>query len=275
MIPTSIIGFDSAWTDHPKKPGAICAIRTDLSGERSFVEPQLTSFDGALAFIERERSLCARCLVALDQPTIVPNSTGMRPVDRVAASFVSWLGGGVQPANHSKKGMFDADAPIWRFKERLGVTEDTELARSSASGIFLIEVFPALALPSIEPAFCGRRLGPRYNPERKTFRLTDWTAVTMAILRHAVAEQIAGMEVWAESAHALTAPRKPDQDKLDATICALIGYIWMFKPHDNSVMLGDLQSGYMITPACDLASLRCQGRVTEAVAREPQAEPTP
>jgi hypothetical protein len=45
-----------------------------------------------------------------------------------------------------------------------------------------MEVFPALALPSIADRFCGKRLGPRYNPGRwKTFRLEDWSAIVEAM----------------------------------------------------------------------------------------------
>lgn len=90
----SIIGFDSAWTDNPKKPGAVCVIR-------------------------------------LDQPTIVPNLTGSRPVDKVTGSLISWVGCGVQPASRAKKGMFDDAAPIWRFKSALGASDDPEEARVS------------------------------------------------------------------------------------------------------------------------------------------------
>ncbi|MDQ3558986.1 MAG: DUF429 domain-containing protein, partial [Pseudomonadota bacterium] len=173
MTTTSLIGFDPAWTDHPKKPGAVCAIRIDAAGHRSFIEPQLASFERALDFIEREKAASSRCLVALDQPTIVPNSAGMRPVDRIAASVISWLGGGAQPANRSKKGMFDDAAPIWRFKERLNAIEDPERARGAAAGLLLIEVFPALKLPTFEPAYFGRLLGPQYNPARRGSHAVD------------------------------------------------------------------------------------------------------
>jgi predicted RNase H-like nuclease len=36
----------------------------------------------------------------------------MRPVDKVAASLISGPGGGVQPSNRSKKGMFDDAAQL-------------------------------------------------------------------------------------------------------------------------------------------------------------------
>lgn len=261
MAGTTIVGFDSAWVDKPTAPGAVCAIRLGPGGQPAFAGPELASFAQALAFIKRERTSCDKCLVALDQPTIVPNSSGCRPVDRVAGSLISWLGGGVQPANRSKVGMFDDAAPIWRFKEALGAVENPEAARVSQSGLFLTEVFPALALPTLEAAYLGRLLGPRYNPDRRrTFTLESWQVVGRAIRHFAEANALNTVAGWAEQSAAILRPRKPDQDRLDSVLCALIGYVWLVKPRHDSIMIGDLQSGYMITPA----SSDIRGRLTMA-----------
>ena len=120
---TVIFGFDSAWTDAPKPPGAICAIAFGDRGQVEFHEPRLVSFAGALAFIEELRQDFVASLVAIDQPTVVPNAAGSRPVDKVAAALVSFVGGGVQPANRSKIGMFCDNAPIWSFLSELEATE--------------------------------------------------------------------------------------------------------------------------------------------------------
>ncbi|UPT98878.1 DUF429 domain-containing protein [Bradyrhizobium barranii subsp. apii] len=246
----TVVGFDSAWTDKAKAPGAVCAIRCNHNGELSSSEPELATFDQAFDFIAAEYLQCDVCVVALDQPTIVPNLGGMRPVDKVAASLISWLGGGVQPANRSKKGMFDDAAPIWRFKQRLKATDDAEVARSADSGLFLIEVFPALALPSLEAAYFGRLVAPRYNPaNRKRFRLPDWIGITTMIHRHAEVLGLTSLATWAHNASLNASPKKSDQDKLDAVICALVGQSWRAKPRTETIMVGDLQSGYMIAPA--------------------------
>jgi predicted RNase H-like nuclease len=84
---TCIIGFDSAWTDNIKAQGAVCALVIASDGTVSFQPPRHATFDQALAFIEAEGRACDTCLVALDQPTIVPNETGSRPVDKVAAAL--------------------------------------------------------------------------------------------------------------------------------------------------------------------------------------------
>ena len=165
----SVVGFDSAWTDNPKAPGAVATIRA-RNDKLEFVEPELASFETALRIIRAERGTSDLCLVAIDQPTIVANETGMRPVDRLASSFISWLGGGVQPANRSKSAMFGDNAPIWSFKASLGAIEDPERSLTAKSGCFIMEVFPALALAGIEPNYCRRLGAPRYNPtRRKTF----------------------------------------------------------------------------------------------------------
>jgi predicted RNase H-like nuclease len=244
----SIVGFDSAWTDNPKAPGAVCSIQVNRESA-SFRAPSLASFDNALAFIREEQAVVDLCLVALDQPTIVPNTTSMRPVDRVAASVISWLGGGVQPANRSKTGMFDDAAPIWSFKRTLGAVEDPELARTATHGLFLMEVFPALALASLELAFFGRLKAPRYNPaRRKTFRIADWWAVIAAVRVYAARATIAGVEEWLDSLTSRERPHKSDQDKLDALVCALVGYHWLVRDRCDSIMIGDLSFGYMVAP---------------------------
>jgi predicted RNase H-like nuclease len=250
MVSWTVVGFDSAWTDNAKAPGAVCAIRCDHRRQLSSSDPQLASFDQAFDFITAERSRCDVCIVALDQPTIVPNLGGMRPVDKVAASLISWLGGGVQPANRSRKGMFDDDAPIWRFKQHLSASDDAEAARTADQGLFLIEVFPALALPTLEVAYFDRLVAPRYNPaNRRRFRMPDWIGVTTMVHRHAFTLGLDSLAAWSTNASNISNPEKSDQDKLDAAICALIGVLWRSKDRSETIMVGNAEIGYMIAPA--------------------------
>jgi len=251
---TIIFGFDSAWTDSPKAPGAICAIAFDENGNADFKMPCLVSFAQAIDFIEAKRHSYAFSLVALDQPTVVPNMTGIRPVERVAASLVSFVGGGVQPANRGKRGMFCDDSPIWQFLSALGATEAPEESRSAITGHYLVEVFPALALPGLHPPFAKRLGAPKYNPKnRRKFRIEDWQEVTRIVAALANELGIAGLATWADTMTSLSTPKKAHQDMLDASICALVGLIWRGGPREASVMIGDIDKGYMVTPTSDAA----------------------
>lgn len=258
-----VFGFDSAWVDNPKAPGAICAIGFDEAAEPRFVAPRLVGFKVALAFIETERQEHGVCLIALDQPSIVPNTTGCRPAERVAGSVISFAGGGVQPANRSKTAMFGDGAPVWHFLEALGALQDPMSVPEAEVGLFLIEVFPALALLGFEPAFAGRLGAPKYNPSnRRRFRISDWRAVTASVALMATRLGLASMVHWAEAMATIEAPRKDDQDRLDTAICALVGLIW----RDGSwpaAMIGDRESGFIIAPVSEPTWCRM-----EAVAQE-------
>src|SRR5690606_1883371 len=106
------------------------------------------------------------------------------------------------------------------------------------SGLYLIEVFPALALAGINDAFCARLKAPRYNPERrKTFQLSHWQEVVETIRRFGTFAAIERIEDWCDATYSLPEPRKADQDKLDAMICALIGLHWLKAPREQSVMI--------------------------------------
>lgn len=250
------VGFDSAWTDKANAPGAICSVSYEDGRFTSFEPPRLVSSTQALDFIHAVHA-AGPTLVAIDQPTIVPNATGMRPVDRIAATLVSWLGGGVQPANRGKIGMFDDAAPIWFFLAALNGTEDPERARTANEGLFYFEVFPALALASIGDAFFGRLAGPRYNPTRKkTFRLEHWHGVLRAVAADALRMGCGPLAGWCDQLGAVGRPRKADQDRLDAAICLLIAIRWRLEGPADCMLIGDLRTGYMVSPAAAVVRQR-------------------
>lgn len=256
-ISEAFVGFDSAWAG--KDPGGIAAATFSQDRLLETRLPEPACFDHAAAIVEELASTHDYVLVAIDQPTVVPNQSGSRPVDRVAASLISRLRGGVQPANRgktrsgrtiqSKVRMFGLDAPIWQFLQRLGAMQDPPKARSVASGRHLIEVFPALALPALEPAILRRKRAARYNPaNRRRFSRPDWRLVSLATSRHADALRLNALSQWARNLAELPKPSKTDQDCLDAAICLIVALQWRRAPRNQVTVIGDAQSGYMVTP---------------------------
>ncbi len=251
------IGFDSAWMDNPRKPGAICAILNRPGEAPVFHAPRLATFADALAFIREQQTKVEFTLIAIDQPTIVKNMTSLRPVERVAASLISWLGGGVQPSNRSKVGMFCGQAPIWEFLDRLGAIQNPEEAREATEGLYLMEVFPALAMPSLSGEFFGRLAAPRYNPERKkTFRPADWIKVATALAVQFETFSCDEAAHWMREAAALPQVKKADQDRLDAMACLWIALHWRLQERGDSLVIGDDEDGYMVLPATNDVKLR-------------------
>jgi len=249
-----IIGFDSAWAD--KSPGAICALEYDKSGRLSLQQPGLVNFEKGSEFILKPKARYSCTLVAMDQPTIVQNKTGMRPVERVVASLMGFTGGGVQPANTSKTFLFGPYAPIREFKSKLKANEDAEKARLATDGLHLIEVFPALALAGLNEDFAVRFGSPKYNPSNRKFNLQHWNKVAETLAEKACSLELTELAQWASNQARCSRPSKGDQDRLDAALCALIGAIWRVCDRSDSVMIGDLKSGYMVSPVSEVIRRR-------------------
>ncbi|MDF0598387.1 DUF429 domain-containing protein [Psychromarinibacter halotolerans] len=246
MVTETIIGFDSAWAN--KAPGAICSITMKNGQISGFRFPQPASFDDALALTRDVVVESDFTLIAIDQPTLVPNTSGCRPVERVAGSIVNAIGGGVQPANRSKTSMFGSDAPIWNFLDQVNARENPAVARLASHGEFLIEVFPALALPSIIPEIWFRRRAAKYNPVGRKYYTQDWQLVTSGVER---ASRAMGLHPVASAANflgGLEKPTKADQDNLDALICLMVGFIFRRRPPEETAVIGDRDNGYIVTP---------------------------
>lgn len=251
QIPSSrqvIIGFDSAWTDNSRNPGAVTALVCEDAQTR-FLPPRLATFDQAIAFIAEVSQGANYALIAVDQPTVVPNEAGCRPVERVAAGVISRLGGGVQPARRGGGGsaMFGDAAPIWRFLRAVGGAQDPFAAQFADHGRYVVEVFPALALPSIVPEIWDRGRAAKYNPAARLYDRDDWTLVTRGAAAAASGLGEHAIDRFLLDLATVLRPTKGDQDRLDAVICLLIALMWRRRVGD-SLVLGDRSSGYMMTP---------------------------
>lgn len=244
---TLIVGFDSAWT--ARKSGAL--VGAVILGDGRFADlgaPETANFGQATQIIRNwavEYS-AQRTLVLLDQPTIVANASGGRPVERIVSSAVSRRRGGMQPANTGRADMFGPDAPVWPFLAEFGGPGDP-LAPLATKRV--LETYPVLALiamgwtlPDQRPT--GRL--PKYNPDRrKTYSSADWTHVCE---RGSAAFQDKGLPCLGQWMKQMAAaqPRKRDQDAVDACLCLLVGL--HLASGREGLMVGDRQSGYIVVP---------------------------
>ena len=263
----AFVGFDSAWSI--KNKGAICHVVYQGNSLEEVCLPKLSSFDEAGQIIRDLQKECQDVLVAIDQPIIVCNRSGSRCVDRIARRLIHRLRSGVQSANRTgkpnKAALFGDEAPIWGFINEIGPSGDTgtaydgacnplldfEAAKTSTGQSHLIEVYPALALPALEPKIMERNLAARYNPRRKTFCLADWRLVCQTVRRCGDELGLQPLSKWAEEVAALTSPelKKPDQDKIDAAICLVIALqLRRYRERYGLTAIGDQKTGYMVTP---------------------------
>ena len=245
---TLLVGFDSAWTGK-NKGGLVGALRHDDGSYVELGDPQKVNYpDAEKVVLEwQDQHDPTSTIVLLDQPTIVKNATGQRPVENLVASPVSRRYGGVQPANTSKKEMFGAQAPVWGFLRAFGRAADP-MGAAVATRVF--ETYPVLALIALDwllPDSRPTRRLPKYNPaNRRKFSLEDWRYVcdqTAGSLREF---GLTDTPAWIDKMREHTKPTKGDQDGLDACLCLLVALHMV--EQKECLMVGDIHTGYVLVP---------------------------
>jgi predicted RNase H-like nuclease len=223
-VTTLLVGFDSAWT--PTNSGALVgAIRLNDVTLQGLGTPQIVDFREAEVVILKWQAghVPTATIVLLDQPTIVTDAAGQRPVENIVGSPVSLRYGGMKPANTAREEMFGKKAPVWPFLTRFGGPADP-LEPISDTCVF--ETYPVLAMIALgwmllDPRVAGRL--PKYNPERKkTFSISDWQFVCR--LASGAFRDCGLMDIvqWINHAARNPSPQKSDQDAHDACVCLLV-----------------------------------------------------
>ena len=273
----AFVGLDSAWSMNNR--GAICYAIYEEGVPTMMSLPQAAAFGAAAAIVGNLQTECDDVLVGIDQPIVVPYCNGGRPVDTVVKSFMGSLGSAAQAAMRCGQGhqaaMFGEGAPVWNFISGIGACQysgrtgyacngivnfETANTPTEQTDIHFIEVYPALALPALEPRLMdhrhnqrGRwiRWASRYNPtRRRTFSLADWQLVCNTVGGCANEFGLRDLSQWATTMTGLNPPRKRHQDKIDAVLCLLIALQWRRQSHDVCV-IGDLATGYIVSPTSD------------------------
>ena len=196
---TLLVGFDSAWTLN--NSGAMVGVlRTADGRQHELGMPMVVNFSDAERVIRdwQEEWKPTMTIQLLDQPTIVNNATGERPVESIVGCIVGRRYGGMQPANNSRVEMFGENAPIGRYLGQFGGATDPSQMFEKSGVIQTYPVLTMIALGWIRPDVfrdCGRL--PKYNPQRKkTFLLEDWRHVCAAASNEFSDRGLAGIAEW-------------------------------------------------------------------------------
>lgn len=265
---TLLVGFDSAWT--PTKFGALVGVlHRDDGTFRELGPPRIANYRQAEAVIlqwQAEQKPTAT-IVLLDQPTIVKNAAGQRPVENLVGAPVSLRYGGMQPANTAKEEMFGKGAPVWPFLTRFGGPANP-LEPVADTRVF--ETYPVLAMIALgwtlpDSRATGRL--PKYNPERKkTFSTSDWQHVCRLVSGAFRERDIMGIVRWIDDAAQNGSSHKYDQDGLDACLCLLVALYWAERK--DCLMVGNLETGYIVVPYGDALHKELETRCRRT-SREP------
>ncbi|HZJ04507.1 MAG TPA: DUF429 domain-containing protein [Nocardioidaceae bacterium] len=211
------------------------------------------------------------CLVAIDAPLVVKNTTGNRPCEAALNRDFARFDAGAHPSNTGNP-VFAGVPRGARLATSLGL----DMNPSSRSRRRAIEVYPHPATVALFSL--GRTLKYKQKPGRRLAKLRSELVRLMRLLEglehSAVPLHLGDHEQWrALAAGVESAARKSDlrraEDQVDAVVCAYVAMFAERRPNQTTTY-GDFSSGYIVTPTLPDGH-RPSPR---APASEPPAEPT-
>ncbi len=233
-----IVGLDLAWGE--RNGDGLCLLEAS-DREARIIETAHVFGDAALLGWLEDRLPPAPgpAMVLFDAPLVCPNAGGSRPVDRLTHTLFRRFHAGAHPANAARCPRPLRLAAV--VEQRLGLHIGWEQPREAR---LAVETFPHpatvrwLGLPRIVKYKRGPITARRAEFARLQGLLWDWLPGWFPALKATPALTAVLSAAWT----------KPDEDQLDALICALIGYQHWRDNGARSEVIGDLETGFILLP---------------------------
>ena len=219
-------GFDSAWS--AANSGAICdLVLLEDGGLQVAADPVVASWDRALLRAKQQMDVDLQ-IWAVDQP-LGQCADGRFRVWRalVQSRLPAWAEG----------------APIWEFLSALdhnGYLQDPMAIPGAVRGRFYFECYPH---PAILGLFDLDRI-LKYKVDHGNDR--DWQEL-IRLLRSLDSAELPVRNIRSFVPESLR-QNKRNEDKLDAILSAYVAAYWWKFGVQRSTMIGDLDTGYIVTP---------------------------
>ncbi len=250
------VGIDLAWSSRHSSGIAVADVFEDRVSVRGI--PPLGNLTEIEVVIENQPPPRT---IAIDAPTIVPNTSGMRPAERDLQRRFGAVGAGPYPANRTLLGRVNGGRPRGEelaesLRDKLGALE-VGVPPARHGGTYVLEVFPA---PAIVMLF-GLSSPLRYKkkPRRTWDTCRSELRRYIALLRSLRSPRLLFPD-WISVTDERGTAFKALEDRVDAVLCAyLAGLGWLYG-NERLEMVGSLQDGYIIVPRQILATSLQKGR---------------
>ena len=234
-----LIGIDLAWGE--RNGDGLCLLEVNPDGSARVAETAHVFGDEAL-FRWLEAHLPPApgpAMLLFDAPLLCPNATGSRPVDRLAQTLFRKFHAGPHPANAARCGrpLRLAAATVARFGFEIGW-------REPRTARLAVEVFPH---PATVRWFGLERI-VKYKRGPLPARRAEFARL-QGLVRAFLPGQFPELVESDAQVETLAAPwTKPNEDRLDAVLCALVGYQHWRDDGRSSEVIGDETGGFILLP---------------------------
>lgn len=234
-----IVGLDLAWGE--RNGDGLCLLEASDEEARVLTTAHVFGDEALLSWLGTNLPPApAPAMVLFDAPLVCPNATGSRPVDRLTHTLFRRYHAGAHPANAGR-----CPRPLRlaaAVRPRLGLEVGWERPRNAR---LAVETFPHPA--SVRWFDLSRIVKYKRGPIRarrlEFARLQD-------LVRNWLAQELPELAVTSALTETLSAPwTKPAEDRLDALLCALVGYQHWRYDGARSEVIGDLETGFILLPA--------------------------
>lgn len=244
------IGVDLGWQS---QPSGLCCLSWQNDGLRLLALDRLADPADVLSWIDTWIAPTESGLIAVDAPTLISNSTGMRLVDRLAHKYFGRYHAGCYPANLGRPFAQRTVGFGQSLLERGFVHAPSLIPHQS--GRFQIEVFPH---PAIVHLFGLSRIlkykkGRLAERQAELSRYRHYLLTVLPLLQPALSLQAGDQPLLPEIPLGGTA-LKALEDQLDSLICAYVAAHWWHWGQERNWVIGPADpavcavEGYIIVP---------------------------
>ncbi|MGD1070564.1 MAG: DUF429 domain-containing protein [Bryobacteraceae bacterium] len=234
-------GFDSAWG--ARNVGAICNFVLSEDGSlRLDGDPVAANWDSAIAQAAQTEAVDLH-VWAIDQPLCIRNPTGCRPVEQdLARALMAGFECGAYPSNLGNP-CWQPGARIWEFVRALDANSyihNPMAIPGEKHGRYYFECYPHPALLGVFNLDQIVKYKIRHKNTSEWLRIVD--------LLRSLTDRELPVRNMRDFVGGGIAQTKANEDRVDAVISAYTAAYWWKFGIERSTMVGDLTSGYMVTP---------------------------
>lgn len=238
------IGVDFGWSSGAS---GLCCL--EMLGERLGIAAltTLVATNDILDWLDRQISTDEPAVVAVDAPTIINNPTGMRLCDRLTHKYFGRYHAGCYPANLGSK-FADRTTGFSRSLSDRDFQHAVTIKPKQA-GRYQIEVFPHPATINLFglTKIIKYKKGKIAERRRELKRLRGY--ITDILPRLSPGLNPGSLQQIPEILEKQTGKElKAIEDMLDSILCAYVAAYWWYWGTEKNLVLGDLDTGYIVIP---------------------------
>jgi len=234
-----IVGIDLAWGE--KGEDGLCLIHASRGGAK-FIKTSSTQGDDELLCWLQQHVPSSECaLLAIDAPLIVPNATGMRPVDKQITRLFGKYNAGAFPANSKLCVRPLRVAQLLRDNGYI-LGYDLKTATRIATEVYPHPAMIRLFDLDLIIKYKKKKKRPVSTQKLEFKRLQE--LLQKSLYDHRIdIEGSQDIQVLFNAEYSKTV-----EDKTDAVVCALIGYLhWQQQGHLSKIV-GSIEEGFILLP---------------------------